>query len=142
MRIEMNHEDELLIVPQVAYLLGRTRSSIEKLVIAGMLSEVSGKHRRLIRAVDLRDYVEQQLEKYERVNEWKGTENKKEYWILKEMRKFDAEQREMEARSDAKQSQKHQEKVAGGMSLASAVNRMRKGLKSEWKKPEGGLNDL
>lgn len=80
MRIEMNHEDELLIVPQVAYLLGRTRSSIEKLVITGMLSEVSGKHRRLIRAVDLRDYVEQQLEKYERVNEWKGTENKKEYW--------------------------------------------------------------
>lgn len=54
--------------------------------------------------------------------------------ILKEMRSYDAEQREMEARPDAKQSQKHQEKVAGGMSLASAINRMRKGLKSEWEK--------
>ncbi len=80
MRIEMNHEDELLIVPQVAYLLGRCRSSTEKLVMTGVLLEVPGRHRRLIRASDLKDYVEQQLGKYERAIDWKRTENKKKYW--------------------------------------------------------------
>ncbi len=80
MRIEMNHEDELLIVPQAAYLLGRCRSSTEKLVMTGVLLEVPGRHRRLIRASDLKDYVELQLGKYERAIDWKSMENKKKYW--------------------------------------------------------------
>lgn len=51
--------------------------------------------------------------------------------ILKEVRRFDAEQKEMVSREN---QQKYTKQVAGGMSLASAVNRMRKGLKSEWEK--------
>lgn len=51
--------------------------------------------------------------------------------ILKEVRRFDAEQKEMVSRE---KQQKYTKQVAGGMSLASAVNRMRKGLKSEWEK--------
>lgn len=78
MKIEMKHEDELLIVPQVAYLLGRSRSSTEKLVTTGVLPEVLGRNRRLIRASDLKDYVEDQLTKYERVTEWE--KDKKTYW--------------------------------------------------------------
>ena len=58
MKIEMKHEDELLIVPQVAYLLERSRSSTEKLVTTGVLLEVLGRNRRLIRASDLKNYVE------------------------------------------------------------------------------------
>lgn len=80
MRIEMQHEDELLIIPQVAYLLGRSRSSTEKLVITGILPEVPGRHRRLIMASDLKKYVERQMEKYARAIEWENTEDKKEYW--------------------------------------------------------------
>ena len=51
--------------------------------------------------------------------------------ILKEVRRFDAEQKEMVSRENQR---KYTKQVAGGMSLASAVNRMRKGLKSEWEK--------
>lgn len=80
MRIEMKHEDELLIVPQAAYLLGRCRTSTEKLVVMGMLPEVPGRQRRLIRASDLKKYVEHQLEKYEKAIDWENTGDKNEYW--------------------------------------------------------------
>lgn len=80
MAIKMKHEDELLIVPQVAYLLGRSRSSTEKLVKTGVLLEVQGRNRRLIRASDLKKYVEHQLEKYEEAIDWENTGDKKEYW--------------------------------------------------------------
>ena len=51
--------------------------------------------------------------------------------ILKEVRMFDAEQRELAAEENR---QEYTKQIAGGMSLASAVNRMGKGLKSEWEK--------
>ncbi len=51
--------------------------------------------------------------------------------ILKEVRQFDVEQKELASRENR---QEYTKQVAGGMSLASAVNRMRKGLKSEWEK--------
>lgn len=51
--------------------------------------------------------------------------------ILKEIRNYDAEQKELAAGNN---SQEYTKRVAGGMSLASAINRMRKGLKSEWEK--------
>lgn len=76
----MRHEDELLIVPQAAYLLGRSRTSTEKLVLTGVLLAVDGNHRRLIKASDLKKYVDHQVEKYERVMEWKNTRDKNEYW--------------------------------------------------------------
>ncbi|MCI8365363.1 MAG: helix-turn-helix domain-containing protein [Eubacterium sp.] len=80
MRIKMKHEDELLVVPQVAYLLGRSRSSTEKLVITGALLAVDGKNRRLIKASELKRYVENQVKKYERVAEWERAEDKGKYW--------------------------------------------------------------
>ncbi|MCM1244588.1 MAG: relaxase MobL [Roseburia sp.] len=51
--------------------------------------------------------------------------------ILKEIRNYDTEQREAAA---GKSSREYTKQVAGGVSLASAINRMRKGLKSEWEK--------
>ncbi len=80
MTIEMRHEDELLIVPQVAYLLGRSRSSTEKLVMTGVLLAVDGKHRRLIKSSELKNYVDKQIEKYRRVAEWREAKDKEEYW--------------------------------------------------------------
>ncbi|MCI8364230.1 MAG: hypothetical protein HFG34_04710 [Eubacterium sp.] len=51
--------------------------------------------------------------------------------ILKEIRSYDVEQRESAA---GENTPEYTKQMAGGMSLASAINRMRKGLKSEWEK--------
>lgn len=53
--------------------------------------------------------------------------------IQKGARTLDAEQRELAAAA-GENRQEYTKQIAGVMSLASAVNRMRKGLKSEWEK--------
>ncbi|MCM1244596.1 MAG: helix-turn-helix domain-containing protein [Roseburia sp.] len=80
MMVEMRHEDELLIVPQAAYLLGRSRSSTEKLIMTGVLLAVDGKHRRLIRSSELKKYVDKQIGKYQRVVEWREAVDQERYW--------------------------------------------------------------
>ena len=55
--------------------------------------------------------------------------------IMKEMRNYDAEQRNFAAGQQGKKyGHGHKMRVAGGASMASAINRMKKGLKSEWEK--------